>query len=66
MTKTKAGKVKGHLSLCTTGHGNPVLLGTPLCSKLPTPQGCRPWGWHPQILANQLTLFQARGPQYTN
>ena len=21
-------------------------------------QGCRSWGWHPQILANQLTLPQ--------
>ena len=32
-----------------------------------TLQGCRPWGcrgcvpWHPQILADHLTLFQSRG-----
>ena len=28
-------------------------------------QGCRPWG-HPQILADQLTLFQPGGTDYAH
>ena len=40
-------------------------------ASIPTGQGCRPWGvpgvpWHPQILAEQLTLSQPERADYAH
>ena len=50
-------------------HGYFSCLNTQSCIKRPFCTGCRPWGcqglpWHPQILADQLTLSQPGGTDY--